>query len=226
MRPLPLSPRSANACPRPSPFSVSNDTKREVPFSNRSIKQVPIPQSRDATRDRRRNLFLKKVQKDREDGRWESRSEQILKSDYVSQRRQWEAEQARRALDYYEPIEEDEEDDPMITSQEEYQLPRQNGSSVQEELDAELEWAARQDDEFYDYLLERTHEPQRQPASLNGRQLEHCVENFGSDDDDYDTLLLEAFNSCEAPQPSQQSENPSNDTFPRADTNDTDMMDG
>jgi len=144
----------------------------------------------------------------------------------VSQRRQWEAEQARRAPDYYEPIEEDEEDDPMITSQEEHQLPRQSGSSVQEELDAELEWAARQDDEFHDYLLERTQVPQRQPASLNGRQLELCVEHFGSDDDDYDSLLLEAFNSCEAPQPSQQSENPSNDTFPRADTNDTDMMDG
>jgi len=218
---------------------MSDNNKRAVPFPNRSIKRASIPQNRDATRDRRRNLFLKKVQKDREEGRWELRSEQvqtivlcgvlstdankILKSDYVSQRRQWEAEQARRAPDYYDPIEEDEDNDPMVTSEAEQQLPQQTISSVHEDTDAdaELEWAARQDDELYDYISECMQEPQRQAESPKDSRPEH----FGSDDDDYDSLLLEAFDSCEAPQLSRQSESLPNDTLPRDNINDTDMMD-
>lgn len=78
-RPSPLSPRSANARPRfPAPFmSAPSDAKPDAPFSRRPVRANPAMQSRDAAKEKRRDMFLKRVQQDREDRRWEVRGEQV-----------------------------------------------------------------------------------------------------------------------------------------------------
>jgi hypothetical protein len=50
---------------------------KDVPFSKRAIKANPIVQSRDAVKERRRDMFFKKVQQDRDDRRWANRGEQV-----------------------------------------------------------------------------------------------------------------------------------------------------
>jgi len=77
-RPSPLSPRSANACPQFS-FAPSMSTGEDapLPFSKRPVRANPAIQSRDAVKEKRRDMFLKRVQQDREERRWEGRGEQV-----------------------------------------------------------------------------------------------------------------------------------------------------
>jgi hypothetical protein len=80
LHPSPLSTRSANACSSvfANPIMTERrEVKKELPFSKRAIKSNPIIQSRDAVKERRRNLFLRKVQDDRDDRRWASRGDQV-----------------------------------------------------------------------------------------------------------------------------------------------------
>lgn len=80
-RPSPLSERSANAVPRPFAFNfsmaspVQNEKKTLVP--QRAYKPNPVVQMRDAATQRRRDLFFRRVQKDREDKKWDARGEQV-----------------------------------------------------------------------------------------------------------------------------------------------------
>ena len=96
-RPSPLSPRSANACPRPqfwsrntmtstrsaTPASASDSENAQsaIPFAKRDIKTNPVlkraKQTPDEARERRRGMFMKKVEQGREEGRWKGRSEQV-----------------------------------------------------------------------------------------------------------------------------------------------------
>lgn len=73
------------------------EVKKELPFSKRTIKSNPIIQSRDAVKERRRDLFLRKVQDDRDDRRWASRGDQILRLDFMSRQKRWEAAKAHQA---------------------------------------------------------------------------------------------------------------------------------
>ncbi|KAF2840784.1 hypothetical protein M501DRAFT_1001822 [Patellaria atrata CBS 101060] len=78
-RPSPLSPRSTNVLCLPfSPLMA--DAKKSsinVPFSKRPIKANPIMHTRDEMRERRRDLFLKRVQQDREEKRLEQRGDRV-----------------------------------------------------------------------------------------------------------------------------------------------------
>jgi hypothetical protein len=77
-KPSPLSPRSSNALPRvfllPSPMSPPSKTSRaKTPFSKRSIKPNPLLHNTDHDRERRRNLFLKKVREEGQERKWKAR---------------------------------------------------------------------------------------------------------------------------------------------------------
>lgn len=91
--PSPLSPRRAthgHYQPRLfSDFMTSqqpSDTRRsqQTPFSARPIKPVPTTQRPDALRERRRDIFLKKIKQTRDDSRWESRTEDVCLSSLQS----------------------------------------------------------------------------------------------------------------------------------------------
>ena len=79
-RPSPLSPRSANAAPRPFAFSMASsaqDEKKNWAAPQRAYKPNPVVQTRDAATKRRRDMFFKRVQKGREDKKWDARGEQV-----------------------------------------------------------------------------------------------------------------------------------------------------
>jgi len=78
-RPSPLSERSVNAAPHAFHFSmptpVQDEKKHLVP--QRAYKPNPIVQTRDAATKRRRDMFFKRVQKGRDDKKWDARGEQV-----------------------------------------------------------------------------------------------------------------------------------------------------
>ncbi|KAF1988116.1 hypothetical protein K402DRAFT_453278 [Aulographum hederae CBS 113979] len=218
-RPSPLSPRSANAVFKPALFmSKPSNQSRDVPFSKRAAKTASTlrPQSRDETRERRRNMFMKKVQQGREDSRWASRGDQILRSDYVQQLRRWEAEQDQRAPSFFEPPEEDEDenDDTIYASfgsQQEsflFSQPMPQSSNM-EDVAEEADAVARAEDEYLDEMIssiENEHE------TNNTVEKDLASQHFGSGDEDYDSLFWELVSvEQEAQQQSSGSGGPSND---------------
>lgn len=78
-RPSPLSERSANAAPHTFRFTMAsplqNEKKQTVP--QRVYKANPVVQTRDVATKRRRDMFFKRVQKDRDDKKWDARGEQV-----------------------------------------------------------------------------------------------------------------------------------------------------
>ena len=53
-----------------------HDGENSVPFSKRAVKKAPSPKQ-DELKERRRKLFLKKVQDGREEKRYEVRGEDV-----------------------------------------------------------------------------------------------------------------------------------------------------
>jgi hypothetical protein len=48
----------------------------DVPFSSRPVKSAPVPRS-DALRERRRDMFLRKVRQARDENKWDSRIDDV-----------------------------------------------------------------------------------------------------------------------------------------------------
>lgn len=77
-RSSPLRERSANAGAGLFDFSVmSQHSENQTAQSRRVFKANPVMQTRDAATKRRRDLFFKRVQNNRDDKKWESRGEQV-----------------------------------------------------------------------------------------------------------------------------------------------------
>ena len=77
-RPSPLSERSANVLPRVFNFTMASQPQSEKkPVPQRPHKPNPVMQSRDAAAQRRRDMFFRRVQKDRDDKKWNARGEQV-----------------------------------------------------------------------------------------------------------------------------------------------------
>ncbi|KAI9785729.1 MAG: hypothetical protein M1839_008746 [Geoglossum umbratile] len=159
-----------------SPPSKTSRTK--IPFSKRPVKSNPLLHSMDHDRERRRNLFLKKVREQGEDRKWKARGgeEEIMRSIYVSEQKRWEATQARIAREILAPQEEDEDlsmagpSNPIVTQIINDPLSEEN---------AELE------------ALVSLWESQR-PAG-NASQTS-APPNSSSDDEEYDRLFLDLIN--------------------------------
>lgn len=79
-RPSPLAERSANAAPRPFQFTMptpAQTEKKSYTAPQRAYKPNPVVQTRDAATKRRRDMFFNRVQKERDDKKWEVRGEQV-----------------------------------------------------------------------------------------------------------------------------------------------------
>ena len=87
-RPSPLSERSANVLSRapifnstmasqPQPQHEKKSVPVSVPVPQRQHKPNPVMQTRDQATQRRRDMFFRRVQKDREDRKWNARGEQV-----------------------------------------------------------------------------------------------------------------------------------------------------
>lgn len=79
LRPSPLSERSANVVPRAFHFDMTSQTPAEnkAQIPQRAFKPNPVVQTRDAATKRRRDMFFRRVQKDRDDKKWNARGEQV-----------------------------------------------------------------------------------------------------------------------------------------------------
>jgi hypothetical protein len=87
-RPSPLSPRSANAFAaipqNPFTFAMSgsenavSNTQKPVSYSQRAVRVNPFAnRNRNEQLERRRNMFLRRVEQSREDKKWEGRTDQV-----------------------------------------------------------------------------------------------------------------------------------------------------
>lgn len=51
--------------------------EKKVAMPQRAFKPNPVVQTRDAATKRRRDMFFKRVQKDRDEKKWDARGEQV-----------------------------------------------------------------------------------------------------------------------------------------------------
>ncbi|EMD96618.1 hypothetical protein COCC4DRAFT_65272 [Bipolaris maydis ATCC 48331] len=204
-RSSPLSERSGNVQPQIFDFTMSSPIKEQSATSQRAFKSNPVMQTRDAATKRRRDMFFKRVQNNREDKKWESRGEQIQQLDFVTERKRWEAEKARQAP----PVNDDIIEEPS----EDAQLPNMFNNAPQFDSDmTEADYIAAQEEyELQQLIASIEQEPDVQPH------------HYGSDDEDYDSIFMECAmaEDGQSEQPSQTVQN----GFGREDMMDTDMMD-
>ncbi|MCJ1232208.1 hypothetical protein MMC14_000157 [Varicellaria rhodocarpa] len=178
-RSSPLSMRDPNACSRMNPSHQrrttppSTATCEATPFKRQS-KYNCLLKNKALERDKRRDLFLKKVKQSGDDKRWEARGEQILRSDFLAQQRRWKDEQARSASEI-PAIPEDEVVDFEITPP---------GRTPEDEFVEERDF----EDQSADAVDQ--HEDRREPDKY--------FTDYGSDDEEYETILMEAVTQAEA----------------------------
>ncbi|KAI6801940.1 hypothetical protein KC332_g15776 [Hortaea werneckii] len=229
--PSPLSPRSNNIYGRRSDIFFMNEEavdreERKLQPANfttqpkREVRKAKVPKQ-DELKEKRRHMFLRKVKEGREDKRWESRGEDIMRLDFMQRQRAWEAELAREApmipSDPAEPEEEEgEEGFNLPTSSNEMQISQTSEPPREDEADE----IAQQEEEELEALLE--YMPRRHagptPSELNETHYEH----LWSDDDDYDALFSELVESDGAMHEHQHGQE---NTAPmRAQQQDDDMM--
>ncbi|KAL5120588.1 hypothetical protein ACEQ8H_001607 [Pleosporales sp. CAS-2024a] len=209
-RSSPLSERSANASPRLFDFSMASHSMHKTsPTPSRAYKSNPVMQTRDAASKRRRDMFFKRVQSDREDKKWEARGEQIQQLDFVSERRRWEAEKARQAPK--------EEDEMLEELDEDAFLPQWTAPTPPSPQEmTEADWVAAQEE----------YELQQMIAAMEDQDQENDAtsQHFGSDDEDYDQLFMDCA-MAEDQQYQQQSQHLLA-SFENMDSMDMDMTDG
>lgn len=212
--PSPLSPRSANiygpsstrhhhAMNQPtdqkpnaaftfdkSSLTSNSSAKNNVPFSQRPIKRAPAPKQ-DELKDRRRNAFLRKVQNNRENKRYEARGEDIQRLEFVRKQREEREELATNAPS---PSAEEEE--------EEYELPGWGSQSMDVVPDEDaVDEFVRDEEAEMQALLE--YMPEEDGAMETPGSEGEGSENLWSDDADYDALFSELLLSQENVPPSQ-----------------------
>ncbi|THX75218.1 hypothetical protein D6D04_07515 [Aureobasidium pullulans] len=203
--PSPLSPRRANVQASSSSFwsfdtSMTTSTPQQasnqrshVPFSSRPVKTAPVPRS-DALRERRRDMFLRKVRQSRDDNKWDSRIDDMARLDYLKEKRRWEAEQVRSAPPLYPDLPDAEEDSS------EYDLPTYNNqmawdprSQSDYPLDQEADAILQQENEELEALVALMQEDENRRNQQSDSQDAHDDRSsaFGSDDDEYDSIFMD-----------------------------------
>ncbi|MCJ1350969.1 MAG: hypothetical protein MMC33_000951 [Icmadophila ericetorum] len=177
--PSPLSPRSLNACydtghslSIPMSFPRKSPPKTD-PSKHPSRYNVLSHGNKDAERDKRRDLFLKGVRERSEDKRWETRVDQVEMREFREAQQRFEKNLLRSAPEVSnEPDEEDMIMDDQATFEQEFL------SQQEQELEAMF---SALDNEQQDWYQDRPHSPT----------------DYGSDDEQYDRLLLEMVNQTE-----------------------------
>ncbi|TLD18927.1 hypothetical protein E2P81_ATG01655 [Venturia nashicola] len=201
-KPAPQS-SSSSLIPQKS-SSDANRTRKNAPpaFALRGgAKPNPLMRKEGDQRERRRNLFMKKVQTGREDKRWEGRSEQILRSDYILEQRRWENERARSApdLDIYE----DEEDELPTSSTNLFSnttpsSPHLPSHQIEDEVDVVAQMEQQELDELLALAAEEEHPLVN--SYMEVMDIPSSPTRYGSDEEDYDDIFMEMVSSQTAEQ--------------------------
>ncbi|KAH6639688.1 hypothetical protein C7974DRAFT_136937 [Boeremia exigua] len=177
IRSSPLREPSANAGASLFDFSMaSQHSEKETTQSQRVYKANPVMQTRDAATKRRRDMFFKRVQNNREEKKWESRGEQLQQLDFVSERKRWEMRKAREAPAVVEEIEDDLLSDAT--------LPDSSNNAPQ--LEPGMTEA--------EYLLaQEEYELQQLIASMDTEECHTTMpqQHYGSDDEEYDQIFMD-----------------------------------
>lgn len=231
----PLVPRHTNAARRqPLAPSTSHNTftfNMDPPSKlsagappQRAFKPNPLVQRSvgDAGRERRRDMFLKKVANERDERRWAGRAqqvEQIMLLDYKKKERRRQEELERSAPVIVEPSDDEEErdedaenQDPMLGSSQmtsgagvptvfnNYVRSSPLQTMWSQTSEAEVEAVAQQEDEELDALLAMMEEDERR-ANASGE--DPASQHLGSDDE-YDDIFSEYLAAEQTSQPAQQ----------------------
>ncbi|KAF2117657.1 hypothetical protein BDV96DRAFT_644008 [Lophiotrema nucula] len=204
-RPSPLSPlsdRHVNALPQFSFRMGAQSQEEKKPVPQRAFKPNPVMQNRDQVTRRRRDMFFKRVQQDRDDKKWEARGDQIQRLDFVSEQKKWEAAKARQAQQMGDEYVDEELYNEMTSSQQHI-----DASESQQGL-SEADYVLQQEERDLQDLIAliEQEDSQRETAS----------QHYGSDDDDYDSIFME----CTSTSGGQQV-----DECAMADIEDVDVMD-
>ncbi|XPS77899.1 hypothetical protein M3J09_009923 [Ascochyta lentis] len=189
---------------------ASQPNEKPLSQSQRSYKAIPAMQTRDAATKRRRELFFKRVQNNREDKRWESRGEQIQQLDFVTERKRWESRKAQEAPPEEQETDEDLWSDAMLPSSS-YEMPQ---------LKPEMSEA--------DHILaQEEHELQQLIASMEQEQSQDIPQHYGSDDEDYDQIFIQCSADCDFGYHHQQQQQlPHAPHYENGGVDDMDMTDG
>ncbi|KAK0268678.1 hypothetical protein LTR91_002068 [Friedmanniomyces endolithicus] len=211
----PLSPRNANIHGRHPAYMSSPDDKAhaESPLrpqkhpdsylsngkqasAKRAPRKAPSPRQ-DDLRETRRRLFLRNVREGREDKRWDTRGEDIMRLDFMQRQRAWEAEQARDAPystpDSIEEEEEDEDEDaarydlPSSSSHVMIQMsqPASDQPIMPEQEEEELDAVLRREQEEMEALLSYMPINEPQSRGMGVTDDAQFSGNLWSDDDYY-----------------------------------------
>ncbi|OJD33624.1 uncharacterized protein BKCO1_2900098 [Diplodia corticola] len=232
-RSSPLAPRHPNVVHRQPLAPTTNTSHNIFSFSmdppskhsaatppQRSVKPNPLIQKTagDAGRERRRDMFLKKVANNRDERRWSGRAEQIERLDHIKEQRRWQQYLERSAPGSMEPSDEEEEGehdedaenrDPMLGSSQRSTngVPNVFSNYVRssplqtvwsQSSEAEVEVVAQQEDEELDALLAMMEEDERR-ADINGDDVAN--QPYNSDDDEYDSIFSEYLAAQQTSQP-------------------------
>ncbi|KAH7125166.1 hypothetical protein B0J11DRAFT_434694 [Dendryphion nanum] len=187
--PSPLAERSANVIPRTFTFTMASQTKADkTPIPKRAHKPNPAILSRDAQAQRRRDLFHRKVQNEREERKWETRGEQLERLDFFSDQKRWETAKARQAPKEFDVLDDDLLEE-FATAQQSTNLPQ-----LEPEM-SEADWVLAQEEQELQELI----------AAMEAQEQNEDVasQHYGSDDEDYDDIFMECMNNANFAQPNQ-----------------------
>ncbi|KAL8928349.1 MAG: hypothetical protein Q9172_000941 [Xanthocarpia lactea] len=187
------------ACTRPSIFrdpnahqsfvcamgrpSSAGDKRRNL-SSHTSPRQTTQGSEKEKTlhHEQRRRAFLNKVRQKGEDKKWDIRGEQILREDFLNTERDWIDSQNRSAPPLVYP----EDDDMMGTV-----------SDGEQQANTMIDQVLSQENEEVDALIslleERTDTAGHEP---------HKRVDYGSDDENYDSIFLNLLSSTSTEGPS------------------------
>ncbi|EKG21435.1 hypothetical protein MPH_01233 [Macrophomina phaseolina MS6] len=210
-----------------SSSAPSKPAARTAAPQQRAIKPNALVQrsTGDAGRERRRDMFLKKVANDRDERRWAGRAqqvEQIMLLDYKKKERRRREELERSAPAIPEPSDEDDEErdedaenrDPMLGNSQMAggaRVPNVFDNYVRssplqtmwsQNSEAEVEAVAQQEDEELDALLAMMEEDDRRANTSTGNDA--ASQHYGSDDDEYDNIFSEYLAGEQSSQLGQQ----------------------
>lgn len=224
IRSSPLRERSANAGAGMFDFNAMSQHNEKQSQTQRAYKANPVVQTRDATTKRRRDMFFKRVQTNREDKKWESRGEQVYcgpklasrtctnglqlqQLDFVSERKRWESKKAQEA-----PPEEDHFDDELLSDA---TMPQSSTNAPQYEPGmSEADYVLAQEEYELQQLIAAMEHEQNYDTTPQ--------QHYGSDDDDYDQIFME----CAADVDSRYQQHTQTHNSDCRDVDDMDMTDG
>ncbi|MCJ1428128.1 hypothetical protein MMC29_006036 [Sticta canariensis] len=187
-RPSPLSYRNLNICAQSiDQMKYSSKPTTRLGHSGNRGQAISPLQHIFAEQDRRRKDFLRKAQQARDDKKWRSRGDQILREDYVSRRKEWEQEQAKSVPEI-----------PMAPEDEEKEFRQESWSKVAGEGGMEpIDDILQHEGQELDMLISRL---EKLSSTVMERKETETVENenYGSDDEEYLRLCVEAVSAIEA----------------------------